>query len=97
MSIGVREREPKAKGFLAGAITKMLNMADQVPGLNENLQGAVFQSFEQIKELSDCRAADQRFAKLFVEIIFSLKTNANMIKMAFHLLKILVDGQGSAA
>jgi len=55
----------------------------------------MLQSFVEIKELVDCKAADQKFAQLFTEIMFSLKENAMMIKTSFHLLKLLIDGQGS--
>jgi hypothetical protein len=32
---------------------------------------------------------------MFTEIVFSLKNNFQMIKTAFHLLKLLTDGTGN--
>ena len=55
----------------------------------------MIQSFDQIKELGDCKPADQRFRQMFTEIVFSLKSNFQMIKTAFHLLKLLTDGTGN--
>jgi hypothetical protein len=57
----------------------------------------MLQSFTEIKEFRECSQLNDRFKNLFIEIIFTLKEQTQKIKLAFHLLRLMIDGQGNAS
>jgi hypothetical protein len=50
------------------------------------------QSFTDIKEYRECQQLNERVKNLFIEIIFTLKDQTQKIKLAFHLLRLMIDG-----
>ena len=54
------------------------------------------QSFTDIKDYRDCSELNERVKNTFVEIIFTLKDQTQKIKLAFHLLRLFIDGHGGS-